>query len=414
MLAEFVPVLKNKNFVYIWVSQILSQLTISIMNFVFLIRLFEVTGSAISTALLWVAYSLPAMLIGPFASAVTDFTDKRMVLYLTNLLQALTIFLYGIFGYTNIFVIYEVVFIYSLLNQFYVPSEAATLPAVLNKNQLAHGNSLFFLTQQGSLVAGFALAGFMYAFLGFNYTLLFCAFFLFVAFISTLLLPKLKSTNTIPENFETAVFEFFKHIGDGYDFVKSKRAVLTPFLLLIGFQVALQVIMVQVPAFAQGVLSIPLSTAGVYVLVPSGIGAIIGALYVPKLIKKWRRKKMVIDRSLLIIGISFLLLLSVVPLFHYLLRIIISFIILILIGFSFVGIVIPSNTFLQEATPVELRGRVFGNFSFLVIVVSVLPVVFSGSLVEIFGIRFLLFVLSLSSIGIFIVSRRYGGRFLSG
>ena len=414
MLTEFKPVLKNKNFLYIWASQILSQLTISIMNFVFLIKLFEVTGSPISTSFLWVAYSLPAMLIGPFASAVTDFTDKRKMLYITNLLQALIVFLYGIFQNANIFVIYEVVFIYSLLNQFYIPSEAATLPAVLNKDQLAHGNSLFFITQQGSLVVGFALAGLLNTFLGFNHTLLVCSFLLFIAFISTLLLPKLSTTNAIPEKFETAVFEFFKHIGDGYDFIKSKRTVLTPILLLIGFQVVLQVIVVQVPAFAQGILSIPLNAAGIYILVPAGIGAIVGALYIPRLIKKWERKKTVIDRSLITIGISFLLLLSVVPFFGYWERIILSFILLALVGFSFVGIVIPSNTFLQESTPEELRGMVFGNFSFLVIVISVLPVVFSGSLVEIFGIRFLLFILSLGSIAVFIISRKFGDRFISG
>ncbi len=79
MLKDFKPVVKNKNFVYIWISQIFSQLTINIMNFVLLIKLFEVTGSAISTSMLWVAYSLPAILIGPVASALTDMWDKRKI-----------------------------------------------------------------------------------------------------------------------------------------------------------------------------------------------------------------------------------------------------------------------------------------------------------------------------------------------
>jgi len=85
MLQEFKPVLKNKNFLCIWISQIFSQLTINIMNFVFLIRLFEVTGSAISTSLLWVSYALPAILIGPFASGAVDLVDRRKMLIVTNL-----------------------------------------------------------------------------------------------------------------------------------------------------------------------------------------------------------------------------------------------------------------------------------------------------------------------------------------
>src|SRR4030065_230113 len=72
MLQEFKPVLRNKSFRYLWISQITSQLSINIMNFVFLIWLFGQTGSAISTSFLWVAYSLPAILVGPFALAFTQ------------------------------------------------------------------------------------------------------------------------------------------------------------------------------------------------------------------------------------------------------------------------------------------------------------------------------------------------------
>ena len=415
MLQEFKPVLKNKNFVYIWISQIFSQLTINIMNFVFLIRLFEVTGSAISTSLLWVAYALPAILIGPFASGAVDLVDRRKMLIITNLLQSLTIFLYAIASKSNIFLLYEVVFVYSLINQFYVPAEAATLPSVLSKEKLAHGNSLFFITQQGSIVLVFAVAGLLNGLLGFNNTLFVCSFFLFIAFASTMLLPKLTPNNQIPKKFETAVFGFFRHIAEGYDYIKNDRKILTPFLLLIGFQAALQVAVVQVPIIAKDILYIPLNSAGVFILVPAGIGAILGALIMPKLLKKQFRKKQIVDAALLTIGISIFALAFIIPVFAASwVRVILAIISLLLMGLSFVGILVPSQTFLQESTPADLRGRVFGNTWFLVTVASVVPVVFSGSLAEIFGIKFLLLVLSLFAFSIFAVSKRFGDRFLSG
>jgi len=415
MLQEFKPVLKNKNFLYIWISQIFSQLTINIMNFVFLIRLFEVTGSAISTSLLWVAYALPAILIGPFASGAVDLVDRRKMLIITNLLQSLTIFLYAIAYKSNIFLLYEVVFVYSLINQFYVPAEAATLPSVLSKEKLAHGNSLFFITQQGSIVLGFAIAGLLNGLLGFNNTLFLCSFFLFIAFASTMLLPKLTSNNQIPKKFETAVFGFFRHIAEGYDYIKNDRKILTPFLLLIGFQAALQVAVVQVPIIAKNILYIPLNSAGVFILVPAGIGAILGALIMPKLLKKQFRKKQIINAALLTTGISIFVLAFIIPVFTASwVRVILAFISVLLLGLSFVGILVPSQTFLQESTPPDLRGRVFGNTWFLVTVASVVPVVFSGSLAEIFGIKFLLLILSLFAFGILFVSKRFGDRFLSG
>src|SRR4030065_1381285 len=116
MLQEFKPVLRNKSFRYLWLSQITSQLSINIMNFVFLIWLFERTGSAISTSFLWVAYSLPAILVGPFASATVDLVDRRKMLIAANLLQCITVLIFALAHPENIFVLFEVVFIYSLLN----------------------------------------------------------------------------------------------------------------------------------------------------------------------------------------------------------------------------------------------------------------------------------------------------------
>jgi len=414
MINEFKPVINNKNFRYLWTSQIFSQLSINIMNFVFLIKLFEVTGSAISTSLLWIAYSLPAILIGPFASAIVDLTDKRKMLFITNFLQALTIFLYAISPKANIFILYQVVFIYSLLNQFYVPAEAASLPSLLPKKKLTQGNSLFFLTLQASLIVGFAVAGLINHFLGFNNTLFICSFFLFVAFANTFFLPKLVSETKVPNEFEKAVIKFFSHVLGGYKFIKSERKVLTPVLLLIGFQVALQVLIVEVPIIAQNLLSIPLNSAGLFLLVPAGIGAILGALALPKLIARGWRKKKVIENSLISIGIIILIFTFLIPLLPYWFKTLLSFISVLLLGLAFFGVIVPSQTFLQEKTPKDLRGRVFGNFWFLVTIASVFPVLFSGSIVEILGIKFFLFTISAIAISIYFVSKRFGDRFING
>jgi len=384
------------------------------MNFVLLIRLFEVTGSAISTSLLWVAYALPVILIGPFASGIIDLVDKRKILIITNLLQSLTIFIYALIPHSSIFVLYEIVFVYSFLNQFYVPSEASALPTFLKEKELAHGNGLFFITQQGSVVMGFALAGVLRSFLGFTDTLLLCSAFIFIAFISTILLPKIRSEKTIPKKLEDAVVAFFKHIGEGYKFIRNERKVLTPVLLLLGFQVALQLCVVQFPILAQNILSIPLNLAAFYILVPAGIGAIAGAITLPKLLKKDIRKKTVIDGALITISASLLIITFVSPLFNPLFKGLISFLGFIALGYGFVAILVPSQTFLQESTPEDLRGRVFGNFAFLVTVTSVLPVLFSGSIVEILGIRFLLLILSLFVIAVYVISKRFGDRFLAG
>ena len=414
MLKEYKTVIQNKKFLYIWMSQIFSQLTINVMNFILLTRLFEITGSAISTSLLWVSYALPAMLFGPLASGIVDLVDKRTILMATNLLQSLAIFSYAFLGHSNVFVVYVLVFIYSLLNQFYVPSEASTLPAVLKQGKLAHGNSLFFMTQQASIVLGFTLAGILRSLLSFKNTLFLSAAFVFIAFIFTSFLPKIKPEKKISSDLDEAVFDFFRHIKEGYNFLKGERKVLTPVLLLIGFQVALQLCIVQFPILAQYILSIPLNLASFYILVPAGLGAVMGAVFIPKILKRDIRKKTVIDEGLPVIFISLLLISFLIPYLGGFLKIFISFALFVFLGFGFVSVLIPSQTFLQQSTPENMRGRVFGNFSFLVTVTSVLPVLFSGTLVEAFGIKVLLSSLSICIVMVYVLSRKFGDRFLNG
>lgn len=383
------------------------------MNFVFLIWLFDKTGSAISTSFLWVAYSLPAILVGPFASATVDIIDRRKLLIVTNFLQSLTVFLFALAHQGNVFLLFEIVFIYSLLNQFYVPAESASLPSLLPKERLAQGNSLFFLTQQGSLVVGFGIAGFILAILGFEYTLFLCAFLLFVAFLSTLFLPRLTTGNEIPHSFESAVTGFFAKITEGYKFIKGERKVLTPLILLLVFQVSVQVATVAVPSIAKDLLGLSLNTAGIYILVPAGIGAILGIIILPKLIAKGWRKKKVIENSLILVGVFLFLFTFLIPPLPYFFRVVSTFFSFAILGLSFVGVTIPSQTFLQESTPKELRGRVFGNFWFLVTIASVLPVIFSGSIIEFLGIRILLLIFSLITILAFYISKKFGDNFLN-
>jgi MFS family permease len=412
MMQEFKPVIKNRKFLYIWASQILSQLTINIMNFLLLTRLFEATGSSIATSFLWVVYALPAILIGPFAAASVDMVSRRWMLMVTNLLQAFAIFVYAFLHRTSLFLLYGVALSYSFLNQFYVPSEAATLPSVTPKNHLPQANSLFFLTQQGSLILGFGFAGLLRQFLGFDTTLFLCSGFLLLAFISVSFLPKLSAKTNIPKSFERALAKFFERILEGYQFIREQKNVLAPFLILMVVQISLAIVVVNVPLMAKDIFGIPLNSAGVTIVVPAGIGAIVGAITSSKLLKKGWRKKAVIDLALKLLTFCVLLLVFLVPELPGMLRVTLGVIITLVTGAAFISIVIPSQTFLQEATPGGLRGRVFGNFWFLSTIATIFPVIFSGTISELFGIRLLLFLLGAGALAGVILSKRLGDRFI--
>ncbi len=413
MFAEYKPLLKETKFPNLWASQILSQLTINSLNFLFLVRLFAETGSTIATSFLWIAYALPAILVGPIGAASVDMISKRKMLMLATLFQAITVFTYAFLHGTRIFLLYGVAFTYSLFNQFYVPAEAASVPSLVPKKLLSQANSLFFLTQQASLILGFGLASILNKFIGFSSSLYIAAVLPLLAFIAASSLPEmLPSTELKSEGFEGGVGNFFQSISEGYQFIKSQMQVLVPFLFLGGLQVASTVAVVSFPAFASEILKIGINTAAIYIIIPTAVGAIFGAILSNKLLREGWRKKRLIEFCLMLITFSLFGLTFIVPELTHYPRLILGALITSLAGFSFVGLIIPTQTYLQEVTPGGLRGRVFGNFWFLVTIATVFPVIFSGTITDIFGIKMLFTILLGAGIAVLIYSKKGGQKFL--
>lgn len=411
-MNDFRPLLKNKKFIYLWISQILSQLTINIMNFLLLVTIFNRTGSTIATSLLWISYALPALLVGPFAAALVDIYDKRKILMISNLLQSLVVFGFALVHGGRLFLLYGVAFAYALFNQFYVPAELASLPSVVRKKLLPQSNGLFLLTHTAAIVVGFGVAGLFIQALGFDSTLFLSSGFLFLAFLSVSLMPKMQGKETLPKAYEEAIAEFFKRILAGYVFIKKHKRILYPFLLLISFQVSLAVLVINMPLIATDILKISANASGLFVALPAGLGAAIGAITIPRLLKRGMRKKKTIETFLLSITLAVFLLAFLIPQLDYSARLIVAEAILILAGIFFIGVIIPAQTFLQEVTPRDLRGRVFGNYWFLYTIVTILPVLTAGALAEIFGIRILLFLIALFSFFLLFVSKKYGQKMI--
>jgi MFS family permease len=367
----------------------------------------------VATSFLWIAYSLPALLVGPIAAATVDMVSRRNLLMVSTVLQSLTILTYAFLHQSRIFLIYGVAFVYSLCNQFYVPAEAASVPSLVPKKSLSQANSLFFLTQQASLALGLGLASLFNTFIGFTPSLYLAGILPLLSFFSASFLPEmLPGSKLKSEAFEGGVGKFFAGISEGYQFIKSQRRVLTPFLLLGGLQVAATVAVVTFPAFAAEILKVSVNSAAIYIVIPAAIGAIAGALYSNKLLRERWRKKKLIELSLMLLTLSLFVLVFIVPELMINFRLVLGALSTSLLAFSFVGMIIPTQTFLQEVTPGGLRGRVFGNFWFLVTIATVFPVIFSGTITDIFGIRMLLMLFFGVGITLLVYSKKLGQRFL--
>ncbi len=396
-----IELLKNKNFVKLWLAQMLSQFSIQIITFFILTTIFEITKSTVAVSLMWLAGSLPAIIFGPFSGAVVDNMSRRKLLMFSALSQAVVV-LSLLFYAHRVFLLYIVVFVYWFLDQVYYPSQQATAPSLVKKHQLPVINALFLLTQQVSIVVGFGLGGVMLSLLGRVPTIVFASVNLGLA---SLIVSRLPHDHPGERMLEKGIASFFQDFVEGYKYIKERPQILSTIGTIIGTQVVITIISTSLPGFAREVLGISLNDASVALIVPAGIGAVIATFFLPSILKK-TPKHQVIQFGWFVGSISLLLLFGLS--FAGLSRLLLAIPSAIGLGIAATSIIVPAQSLLQEKTPDHLRGRVYGQLGFLLILSTTIPLIASAAIADVFGVGALMgFIGLLLLIGLIVVRRKH-------
>ncbi len=401
MRNNFIAVLKTKNFVKIWSSQILSQLTVNLLNFVLIIKIFESTHSTVAVSLFWLFWALPAIFLGPFSGTLIDFLGTRKILILSNLSQALVVLLY-LPVRNSVWPIYSVLLLYSFLNQFYLPAEAATLPGAVTKKLLPPANSLFLFTNYASLVLGYGLAGPLIKLIGRQFPFALGSLMLILAAIVVRLLPVQTFSKINHKISSQRLPDFFQKLSEGYQFIRYNPNVLFPLLILVFSQITLSILAVLAPALVVKILNTDLINISSRLILPIGVGGVLGMITTVKLLKNIR-KRYLINSGFFLLSFSLFFLVLAVPHFHHYFKILGEIILGLISGFAFSLFTVPTQTLLQEKTPNNLRGRVFGVLGFLITISAVLPVLFVATIGEFLGEFWMILILATAifSLGLF-------------
>jgi MFS family permease len=226
--SPFLEILKNKNFLKIWGSQLLSQITVNLLNFILILQIFQQTESTVAISLFWFFWSIPAIFIGPLSGTLIDLWGTRKILILTNLFQSLIVLLY-LSASSSIWPIYTILMIYSISNQFYLPAEAATMPSVVPQKLLSSANSLFLSTTYLSLVLGFGVAGLLVRVLGYQIPFILGSLMLILGALLVWRLPEMTFVKPTGKIDSSKFQEFLNKLVEGYRFLKASPTVLFPY-----------------------------------------------------------------------------------------------------------------------------------------------------------------------------------------
>ncbi len=407
-------VLNNKSFRALWIAQIFSQLAdrVIFVVFVAVIATNFATTSTTYQSLLYVAFTIPAVLFTALAGVFIDKWNKKNILIVTNISRALLIGLMPLFSKT-LFGIYALAFMVSSITQFFVPAEASTIPATVKKNQLLSANSLFTATMMGSIIFGFLLGDPLINIFGLNKVYIAISS-LFIFSTISLLFMKYKPTRG-ERNQHKTLKDFTDELIEGFSFIKNTPIVLNAMLKLSALFSIIVMLCILAISISQQILYPHNPALGaqkfVYIVASSGVGMVIGSLIVGKFFKR-HNKLLTTFIGFTIIGASLILLtgLSLIPQnfhvvvpewklagvyfesFRFTMRMVYCYIFSSLIGFGCAMAAIPVQTILHTHIPETIRGKVFGVQFTLLSTSSTLPILIVAYLTDIMGVASILFL----------------------
>jgi len=404
----FASVIGNRGFLNLWINQILVQLSFNALNFTLIIWVFKLTDSNTAVAFLLFAIYFPAVILGLFSGVLVDILDRKKIIMVINFFLCLLffslIFLKGSFP-----AILVITFLINALGQFYAPAEASAIPIVVKRRELLVANSLFSATLYSAFLIGFGLAGPLMTHLGIDSIFTLGGVVLAVAFFLSLMFPSIRSVPDVEgkklisalsiRNYSKIWQIGLAEILETVRLIKGKLSVLTSIAILAGVQMGTGIMAVLAPGFLEKSLQIKAADASYVLVIPLGLGIVIGGIILGKFGNSLIKRKLV-ARAILFVGLVLFLvglapLISPavnyfkqprpVPFFYQLTLSQVMMIGSFLIGAAVVSILVPSQTVLQENTPEADRGKIFSVLGAAMSAFSLIPIFVIGILADAFG-----------------------------
>jgi MFS family permease len=346
---------------------------------------------------IYVANTVPAMVLGTVAGVWADRWPKRAVMVASNGLRAALVLLapfcllpgpewLGLsWGYWGLV---AMTFLESVLTQFFAPAEQAAIPKLVPPLHLLAANSLYQATSMAATIVGFALGDPILRLLDQGLA------HLGIRGGEFLLLPVCYGAAAVAisrihweEDAQPADrSSMWQEIGEGVAVLRQRPRVASAMLQLVLLYSLLAALYVLAISLASAVPGLGPTRFGT-LLAMSGLGLACGAVAVAQLGHRFSRRRLA-AAGLAVMGWSLLLLGQLRGSLSLTLTLCTS------LGVGAAMLAIPAQTTIQEDTPEALRGKVFGLQNNLINIALSLPLVLAGAVVSRWGLLPVLWTLA--------------------
>jgi MFS family permease len=370
--------MRSTNFALFWLAQVISRFGDPISLIALTFVTYRETQSAVLTALAVVIMTLPNALFSLFGGAIADAAGARRAMFWCDVARVLLIgAIPPLIGFgVPLAVVFVLVFLAGICGAIFNPARVAIVPSLLTPDRLAAGNSLVYASDRAVEIGGALAAGVLFATFGDG---AFYADALTFA-LAALLLSRIAITE--PSRAVT-LGQVWRDGIEGLRFIRRTAVVWANTLFSLAAQLALPVVNGLTPVliirrFADGDATLGAVLFG-GAEAAIAFGAVLGSAFLPQYIGRFPKGQ------LLIAGFAtwgtLAGLIAIAPSFT------VALVLFALLGAANVLFFVPTVTIMQEATPQNMRARVFGARIALTNL-SWLPLVFlSGVLGDAFGVH---------------------------
>jgi MFS family permease len=161
-MSSILKVLKNKNFLFLWIGQLISQFGDCLVSMALISLVYDkFSASTIAYAKLIFFIVIPVFLIGPIAGILVDRWNRKKVMITCDVLRAVLVSLIPILFTLNknMIFVYICVFLVYSSTRFFLPSKLSIIPDLVSEDKLLAANSLTTTSRTIALIFSVALAG---------------------------------------------------------------------------------------------------------------------------------------------------------------------------------------------------------------------------------------------------------------
>jgi MFS family permease len=188
-----------RTFLIIWIGQLISMLGSGLTSFALAVWIFQQTGQATPFALTVLFGNLPRILLLPVAGSLADRWNRRWVMILSdvgNALVTISVFILVLFGDLQFWHIYLIATLGSIFSAFQEPAYTASITMLVPKKNLSRANGMMQMGQALEMVITPMIAGLLFVVIGLSGILIidFVTFLFAVGALLVVRIPQPKLT----------------------------------------------------------------------------------------------------------------------------------------------------------------------------------------------------------------------------